>query len=74
VDKDVAATWDRVARALAAEEWLPGFRWALQAGANWLTLLWASALIWSLAWLLAAWRLIYWYRRVPQCGGGRFRA
>jgi uncharacterized protein involved in response to NO len=39
--------------------------WALQAGANWLALLWASALVWSLAWLLAAWRLVYWCRRVP---------
>jgi len=39
VDKDVAATWERVARALAAvegdkaEEWLPKFRWALENGA-----------------------------------------
>ncbi|MGM0535420.1 MAG: LAGLIDADG family homing endonuclease [Pseudomonadota bacterium] len=39
VDKDVAATWERVARALAAvegdqaEAWLPKFRWALENGA-----------------------------------------
>jgi len=39
VDKDVAATWERVARALAAVEgeqadaWLPKFRWALENGA-----------------------------------------
>ncbi|MDR9439595.1 MAG: LAGLIDADG family homing endonuclease [Halomonas sp.] len=39
VDKDVAATWERVARALAAvegdkaDEWLPKFRWALENGA-----------------------------------------
>lgn len=39
---------------------------SLQAGASWLALLWASALVWSLAWLVAAWRLIHWCRRVPQ--------
>lgn len=39
--------------------------WAMQSGTHWLTLLWVSALIWSLAWLLATWRLIYWCRRVP---------
>ncbi|MGJ7458781.1 adenosylcobalamin-dependent ribonucleoside-diphosphate reductase [Halomonas sp. RA08-2] len=39
VDKDVGATWERVARALAAvegdraDEWLPKFRWALENGA-----------------------------------------
>ncbi|MFN2331990.1 MAG: adenosylcobalamin-dependent ribonucleoside-diphosphate reductase [Halomonas sp.] len=39
VDKDVDATWERVARALAvvegdkADEWLPKFRWALENGA-----------------------------------------
>ncbi|NWN83363.1 MAG: ribonucleoside-diphosphate reductase, adenosylcobalamin-dependent, partial [Halomonas sp.] len=39
VDQDVTATWDRVARALAAVEgkqadtWLPKFRWALENGA-----------------------------------------
>lgn len=39
VDQDVAATFERVARALAAvegdssEEWLPKFRWALENGA-----------------------------------------
>ncbi|HSH57572.1 MAG TPA: adenosylcobalamin-dependent ribonucleoside-diphosphate reductase, partial [Halomonas sp.] len=39
VDQNVAATWDRVARALAAVEgkqadaWLPKFRWALENGA-----------------------------------------
>ncbi|MFY0989172.1 adenosylcobalamin-dependent ribonucleoside-diphosphate reductase [Halomonas sp. C05BenzN] len=39
VDKDVSATWERVARALAAvegdkaDEWLPKFRWALENGA-----------------------------------------
>ncbi|WP_035572611.1 adenosylcobalamin-dependent ribonucleoside-diphosphate reductase [Halomonas halocynthiae] len=39
VDKDVSATWERVARALAAVEgdnakvWLPKFRWALENGA-----------------------------------------
>ncbi len=39
VDQDVAATFERVARALAAvegekaDEWLPKFRWALENGA-----------------------------------------
>lgn len=39
VDKDVADTWERVARALAEvegdqrEAWLPKFRWALENGA-----------------------------------------
>ncbi|MDZ7851622.1 MAG: LAGLIDADG family homing endonuclease [Halomonas sp.] len=39
VDNDVGATWERVARALAAvegdkaDEWLPKFRWALENGA-----------------------------------------
>ena len=39
VDKDVHATWERVAKALAAvegdqaEAWLPKFRWALENGA-----------------------------------------
>lgn len=39
VDQDVAATFERVARALAAvegdkaQEWLPKFRWALENGA-----------------------------------------
>src|SRR5690554_1276529 len=39
VDQDVAATWERVARALAAvegkqaDEWLPKFRWALENNA-----------------------------------------
>ncbi|HSH56507.1 MAG TPA: NnrS family protein [Halomonas sp.] len=38
---------------------------AFPAGAAWLSLLWASALAWSLAWLLAAWRLVVWSRRGP---------
>ena len=39
VDQDVSATFERVARALAAvegdraDEWLPKFRWALENGA-----------------------------------------
>ena len=39
MDQDVAATFERVARALAAvegekaDEWLPKFRWALENGA-----------------------------------------
>lgn len=45
--------------------------YALQAGTHWLTLLWASALLWSLAWLLAAWRLIYWSRRTVRRDGAR---
>lgn len=39
---------------------------AFPAGAAWLPLLWASALAWSLAWLLTAWRLLGWSRRVPS--------
>ncbi|MGO2132892.1 MAG: NnrS family protein [Halomonas sp.] len=39
--------------------------WSMQAGSDWLLLLWASALLWSLAWLLTAWRLIHWLRRMP---------
>ncbi|WP_299233962.1 NnrS family protein [uncultured Halomonas sp.] len=38
---------------------------AFPAGAAWLSLLWASALAWSLAWLLAAWRLVVWSRHGP---------
>lgn len=38
---------------------------AFPAGAAWLSLLWTSALAWSLAWLLAAWRLVVWSRRGP---------
>lgn len=36
---------------------------AFPAGGAWLSLLWASALVWSVAWLLAAWRLVVWSRR-----------
>ncbi|MFO8045562.1 MAG: NnrS family protein [Halomonas sp.] len=39
---------------------------ALNAEQHWLTLLWASALTWSLAWGLAAWRLIHWCRRTVR--------
>lgn len=42
---------------------------AFPAGAAWLPLLWASALAWSLAWLLTAWRLLVWSRRVPSRPG-----
>lgn len=44
--------------------------WSMQAGSDWLMLLWASALLWSLGWLLTAWRLIHWSRRMPVRGGG----
>lgn len=40
--------------------------WALEAGSAWLVLLWGSALAWSLAWLLIAWRLWYWIARLPE--------
>lgn len=43
---------------------------AMQAGSHWLSVLWASALLWSLAWLLTAWRLIHWSRRLPVRGRG----
>ncbi|WP_111414456.1 NnrS family protein [Billgrantia lactosivorans] len=36
--------------------------WAIEAGSTWLALLWASALSWSLGWLLVAWRLQAWLR------------
>ncbi len=39
--------------------------WALEAGSAWLVILWGSALLWSLAWLLVAWRLRYWMARLP---------
>ncbi|MDR5892907.1 NnrS family protein [Halomonas mongoliensis] len=39
---------------------------ALDAGEGWLPLLWGSALAWSLAWLLAAWRLLHWRRRTVR--------
>ena len=39
---------------------------AFPAGAAWLPLLWASALAWSLAWGLTAWRLLVWSRRMPS--------
>ncbi|RCV88918.1 NnrS family protein [Billgrantia montanilacus] len=39
--------------------------WALDAGSGWLVILWCSALLWSLAWLLVAWRLCYWLARMP---------
>lgn len=42
--------------------------WSMQTGSYWLLLLWASALLWSLAWLLTAWRLIHWSRRMPPRG------
>lgn len=38
---------------------------AFLVGGTWLSLLWASALAWSVAWLLAAWRLVVWSRRGP---------
>jgi uncharacterized protein involved in response to NO len=41
---------------------------ALDAGTGWLMLLWGSALAWSMAWLLAAWRLIHWCRRTVSRG------
>ena len=40
--------------------------WAFQSGSSWLVLLWGSALAWSLAWLLVAWRLWGWIARLPQ--------
>jgi len=40
--------------------------WAIEAGSAWLLLLWASALAWSLGWLLVAWRLRVWIRRLPS--------
>ncbi|WP_416138523.1 NnrS family protein [Halomonas sp. HK25] len=39
---------------------------ALDAGSGWLHLLWGSALAWSLAWGLAAWRLVHWCRRTVR--------
>ncbi|WLI72215.1 NnrS family protein [Halomonas alkalicola] len=39
---------------------------ALDAGEGWLLLLWGSALAWSLAWGLAAWRLLHWCRRTVR--------
>lgn len=42
---------------------------ALEAGSAWLPLLWGSALAWSLAWLLVAWRLWVWIARLPQRNG-----
>ena len=39
---------------------------ALEAGQHWLALLWGSALAWSLAWGLAAWRLLHWRRRTVR--------
>ncbi|MCA1771041.1 MAG: NnrS family protein [Halomonas sp.] len=39
---------------------------ALDAGEHWLALLWGSALAWSLAWGLAAWRLLHWCRRTVR--------
>lgn len=39
--------------------------WAIDAGSAWLLLLWGSALAWSLGWLLVAWRLWVWIRRLP---------
>lgn len=38
---------------------------AFPVGGAWLSLLWASALAWSVAWLLTAWRLVVWSRRGP---------
>ncbi|SFU51611.1 NnrS family protein [Halomonas korlensis] len=58
----------------ADERWLPylavlfalaaGLRLALpSAGASWSPVLWGAVGAWSLAWLLVAWRLMYWRRR-----------
>ncbi|HIX61278.1 MAG TPA: NnrS family protein, partial [Candidatus Halomonas stercoripullorum] len=43
--------------------------WAFQSGSSWLVLLWSSALAWSLAWLLVAWRLWVWIVRLPERNG-----
>ncbi|MCE8035061.1 NnrS family protein [Billgrantia tianxiuensis] len=40
--------------------------WAIEAGSHWLLLLWASALSWSLGWLMVAWRLRVWSGRVAR--------
>ncbi|AMD00750.1 NnrS family protein [Halomonas chromatireducens] len=44
--------------------------WALDAGSAWLVILWVSSLLWSLAWLLVAWRLCYWLARIPSGRSG----
>lgn len=45
--------------------------WALEAGSAWLIMLWGSALLWSLAWLLVTWRLWHWLSRLPTVRSGR---
>ncbi|WP_302139864.1 NnrS family protein [Halomonas alkalicola] len=47
---------------------------ALDAGQHWLALLWSSAALWSLAWGLAAWRLLHWCRRTLHRSNARARA
>ncbi|WP_373182124.1 NnrS family protein [Halomonas campaniensis] len=47
---------------------------ALEAGQHWLALLWGSALAWSLAWGLAAMRLLHWSRRMVNRGTARAMA